>query len=79
MFKKPVPGSPRNLKAVASGTNEVIVSWLPPTHPRGKITHYTVHWAPPGAKSHSRVKRIDSHLTFATLKDLSAKTYQVIY
>lgn len=31
------------MKAVISGENTVVISWLPPRRPNGLLTHYTVY------------------------------------
>ncbi|XP_059476003.1 cell adhesion molecule Dscam2 isoform X1 [Neocloeon triangulifer] len=38
-----VPGAPRDIKVIASGPQTLLVSWLPPSTPRGSITGYTLH------------------------------------
>ncbi|CAH2009909.1 unnamed protein product [Acanthoscelides obtectus] len=38
-----VPGPPADIKAVASGSQSLKVSWLPPVEPNGIITKYTLY------------------------------------
>lgn len=38
-----VPSSPAEVKAMTLTSEAIIVSWRPPTHPNGRITHYTVY------------------------------------
>ena len=72
-----VPERPSLIKALFAGANSVMVSWRPPGRSQGKITHYTVHWANPGGRSHSRTRIIDPHSTHALITDLTISTYQV--
>ena len=65
------------MKAVIAGPRSAVVSWSPPKIPQGRITHYTVHWAGPGGRSHSRTRKVDPHSTHAVLDDLSHTSHQV--
>ncbi|KAF4517520.1 hypothetical protein B566_EDAN006522, partial [Ephemera danica] len=38
-----VPDAPRDIKVVASAPMALLVSWLPPSTPRGLLTGYTLH------------------------------------
>ncbi|XP_012218067.1 cell adhesion molecule Dscam2-like isoform X2 [Linepithema humile] len=38
-----VPDAPERVKAVISGENAVVISWLPPRRPNGLLTQYTVY------------------------------------
>lgn len=38
-----VPDAPERVKAVVSGENAVVISWLPPRRPNGLLTKYTVY------------------------------------
>lgn len=38
-----VPGMPSDIKAIAAGSDRVLVSWKPPLHANGIITKYTVY------------------------------------
>ena len=38
-----VPGSPSNIKSLAVDSSSLLISWLPPTDPNGKIVSYTVY------------------------------------
>lgn len=37
------PGPPAGIKASPLSSTSVLVSWLPPTRPNGRIKHYTVY------------------------------------
>ncbi|KAG7198492.1 hypothetical protein KM043_005868 [Ampulex compressa] len=41
--KETVPDAPERVKAVASGEDAVVISWLPPRRPNGVLTKYTVY------------------------------------
>ncbi|XP_041974799.1 Down syndrome cell adhesion molecule-like protein Dscam2 isoform X2 [Aricia agestis] len=43
-----VPSAPEKIKALPQSTDSVLVSWLPPVHPNGIITHYTVYYREAG-------------------------------
>jgi Down syndrome cell adhesion protein len=38
-----VPGPPADIKAAALTGESILVSWLPPSKPNGRISHYTVY------------------------------------
>ncbi|KAL6259045.1 hypothetical protein P5V15_008967 [Pogonomyrmex californicus] len=38
-----VPDAPERVKAVVSGENAVVISWLPPRRPNGLLIQYTVY------------------------------------
>jgi hypothetical protein len=38
-----VPEAPEKVKAVPSSENAAFIGWLPPHHPNGIVTKYTVH------------------------------------
>lgn len=38
-----VPDAPERVKALVSGENAVMISWLPPRRPNGLLTQYTVY------------------------------------
>lgn len=38
-----VPDAPERVKAVISGENAVVISWLPPRRPNGLLIQYTVY------------------------------------
>lgn len=38
-----VPGPPAKVKAAAISEESILVSWLPPHKPNGRITHFTVY------------------------------------
>lgn len=37
-----VPDAPEKIKAIVSGEETVIISWLPPRRPNGVLSKYTV-------------------------------------
>nr|XP_018900989.1 PREDICTED: sortilin-related receptor-like isoform X1 [Bemisia tabaci] len=41
------PSPPLNLTATQISSTEVLVKWLPPTHPNGQITQYDLYMMPP--------------------------------
>lgn len=43
-----VPSAPEQIKALAYSSDTVLVSWLPPLHPNGIISHYTVYYREAG-------------------------------
>ncbi|GAB6027127.1 Down syndrome cell adhesion molecule-like protein 1, partial [Chamberlinius hualienensis] len=51
-----VPGSPTDIKAVATSDDSVIVAWKSPDHPNGIIRSYTIYW-----KSAENAKEAGSH------------------
>ncbi|XP_023335203.1 Down syndrome cell adhesion molecule-like protein Dscam2 [Eurytemora carolleeae] len=38
-----LPGAPANIKTISVSSNSVLVTWLPPIHPNGRITLYKVY------------------------------------
>ena len=38
-----MPGPPRSIKAVVDSQDAVVVSWLPPATPNGKIQQYNIY------------------------------------
>ncbi|CAK1540390.1 unnamed protein product [Leptosia nina] len=48
MTEEDVPSSPEKIKALAYSSDSVLVSWLPPQHPNGIISHYTVYYREAG-------------------------------
>lgn len=38
-----MPEAPEKVKAVPSSENAAFIGWLPPRHPNGIVTKYTVH------------------------------------
>lgn len=38
-----MPGSPESVRALPSGPDGVMVSWLAPSQRGGKLTHYTLY------------------------------------
>lgn len=39
----PVPDAPSNIKVVALSPTALVVSWMPPDRPNGRLTSYTVY------------------------------------
>ncbi|XP_037792633.1 Down syndrome cell adhesion molecule-like protein Dscam2 [Penaeus monodon] len=72
-----VPEAPARVKAVVSGPRAAVVSWAPPSSPRGRITRYTVHWASAGSRSAPHTRRVSPHFTHLTLHDLSHTAHEV--
>ncbi|CAH0405117.1 unnamed protein product [Chilo suppressalis] len=48
MTEEDVPSAPEKIKALAYSSDSVLVSWIPPLHPNGVITHYTVYYREAG-------------------------------
>lgn len=46
IFLFSVPGPPSAIRALPSGPQSVVVSWLPPERPNGVLTHYTLYYRP---------------------------------
>lgn len=44
VFHRSVPEAPAAIKALKSGSQTVMVSWLPPSQPNGVISKYTVYY-----------------------------------
>lgn len=38
-----VPGQPAGVRAVLQAPDTALVTWLPPTHPNGQLTKYSVY------------------------------------
>ncbi|XP_013133341.1 PREDICTED: Down syndrome cell adhesion molecule-like protein Dscam2 [Papilio polytes] len=56
-----VPSAPEKIKALAYSSDSVLVSWLPPLHPNGVISHYTVYFREAG--------RLGKHSSFTVSAD----------
>ncbi|XP_063973280.1 cell adhesion molecule Dscam1 isoform X2 [Diachasmimorpha longicaudata] len=48
-----VPGPPAGIKALALTAESILVSWLPPLQPNGKVSQYTVYSKEAGASRHN--------------------------
>uniref|UniRef100_A0A182NQ64 Down syndrome cell adhesion molecule-like protein Dscam2 n=1 Tax=Anopheles dirus TaxID=7168 RepID=A0A182NQ64_9DIPT len=49
-----VPEAPAGIKALTLTADSILVSWLPPAHPNGIITHYTVYGKDHGKKGSAK-------------------------
>lgn len=56
-----VPGPPAAIKAAALSKDSILISWLPPEKPNGRITHYTVYAREAG--------RVGKHKTYMVRPD----------
>ncbi|CAG9136240.1 unnamed protein product [Plutella xylostella] len=61
LTEEDVPSAPQKIKALAFSSDSVLVSWLPPLHPNGIITHYTVYYREAG--------RLGKHSSFTVPAD----------
>ncbi|CAG9796265.1 unnamed protein product [Diatraea saccharalis] len=61
MTEEDVPSAPEKIKALAYSSDSVLVSWLPPLHPNGIISHYTVYYREAG--------RLGKHSSFTVSAD----------
>ncbi|CAH2050967.1 unnamed protein product, partial [Iphiclides podalirius] len=61
MTEEDVPSAPEKIKALAYSSDSVLVSWLPPLHPNGIISHYTVYFREAG--------RLGKHSSFTVSAD----------
>ncbi|XP_049878899.1 Down syndrome cell adhesion molecule-like protein Dscam2 [Pectinophora gossypiella] len=61
MTEEDVPSAPHKIKALAFSSDSVLVSWLPPLHPNGIISHYTVYYREAG--------RLGKHSSFTVSAD----------
>uniref|UniRef100_A0ABD2XN24 Down syndrome cell adhesion molecule-like protein Dscam2 n=1 Tax=Trichogramma kaykai TaxID=54128 RepID=A0ABD2XN24_9HYME len=48
-----VPGPPAGIKALALSAESILVSWLPPLQPNGRVTKYTVYFREAGSSRHN--------------------------
>lgn len=53
-----VPEAPNNVKALVVGAEAILVSWLPPAHPNGLITQYTVYSKEEGTESEVKSHKV---------------------
>ncbi|CAG4953674.1 unnamed protein product [Colias eurytheme] len=63
MTEEDVPSAPEKIKALAYSSDSVLVSWLPPLHPNGIISHYTVYYREAG--------RLGKHSSFTVAAEKS--------
>ncbi|CAG9581989.1 unnamed protein product, partial [Danaus chrysippus] len=63
MTEEDVPSAPEKIKALPYSSDSVLVSWLPPLHPNGIISYYTVYYREAG--------RLGKHSTFTVSADKS--------
>ncbi|XP_050441202.1 cell adhesion molecule Dscam2 isoform X2 [Adelges cooleyi] len=73
------PSMPADIKAAISSINSIIVSWLPPLHPNGKLTGYLVYTSVlTGHKDSKPIKRIlgPSVEVFETTRIIDGAKYQ---
>ncbi|XP_045780750.1 Down syndrome cell adhesion molecule-like protein Dscam2 [Maniola jurtina] len=61
MTEEDVPSAPEKIKALPYSSDSVLVSWLPPVHPNGVISHYTVYYREAG--------RLGKHSSFTVSAD----------
>ncbi|XP_053609899.1 cell adhesion molecule Dscam1-like isoform X1 [Plodia interpunctella] len=61
MTEEDVPSAPEKIKALPFSSDSVLVSWLPPLHPNGVISHYTVYYREAG--------RLGKHSSFTVTAD----------
>lgn len=48
-----VPGPPAGIKALALSSDTILVSWLPPLQPNGRVSKYTVYFREAGSSRHN--------------------------
>lgn len=62
------PEAPREVKALVMGSDSILVSWRPPAHRNGLITHYTVYTQAQGKEPRpSKVSPSDEDLSICSL------------
>ncbi|KAI5636739.1 immunoglobulin i-set domain-containing protein [Phthorimaea operculella] len=82
MTEEDVPSAPHKIKALAFSTDSVLVSWLPPLHPNGIISHYTVYYREAGRLGKhlqftvSAEKKLDAELMFQVRNLLESQLYE---
>uniref|UniRef100_A0A182TBT5 Fibronectin type-III domain-containing protein n=1 Tax=Anopheles maculatus TaxID=74869 RepID=A0A182TBT5_9DIPT len=57
------PEAPAGIKALTLTADSILVSWLPPAHPNGIITHYTVYGKDHGKKGSPKRTDFDARTT----------------
>lgn len=53
-----VPEAPTAVKALVVGAEAILVSWLPPAHPNGLISQYTVYLKEEGTESEVKSHKV---------------------
>lgn len=38
--------SPSSMKVISNASSELVITWKPPEHPNGNLTHYKISWEP---------------------------------
>ncbi|XP_073957210.1 cell adhesion molecule Dscam2-like [Choristoneura fumiferana] len=71
MTEEDVPSAPQKIKALPYSSDSVLVSWLPPLHPNGVISHYTVYNREAG--------RLGKHSTFTVTVDKSKSELELMF
>lgn len=66
-----VPGPPADIKAAALTGESILVSWLPPSKPNGRISHYTVYGREAG--------RVGKHTSYNVRVEEAAHGNGLIY
>lgn len=66
-----VPGPPASIKAAALTGESILVSWLHPENPNGKITHFTVYAREAG--------RVGKHSTYVVRYDHLTHQHELMY
>lgn len=67
----PVPGPPSSIKAAALTGESILISWLPPKKPNGKITHYTVYAREAG--------RVGKHSSYSVRVEETVYSYGLFF
>ncbi|CAL4093311.1 unnamed protein product, partial [Meganyctiphanes norvegica] len=70
-----VAGIPNGIRALQSGTDEAIITWLPPIPLTGILQGYTLHHRSPHTRSPVRTS-LHAHATAHTLSHLSHGTHE---
>ncbi|KRT80459.1 Immunoglobulin, partial [Oryctes borbonicus] len=66
-----VPGPPANIKAAALTGESILVSWLAPLKPNGKISHYTIYAREAG--------RVGKHISYTLRVEDTLHSHGLIY
>ncbi|XP_076032140.1 cell adhesion molecule Dscam2-like isoform X4 [Oratosquilla oratoria] len=72
--KEDVPGAPGGIRALQSGPDSAVISWLPPRYPNGILLDYTLHHRP--AHGHTEKKTLDAHRLTYTFRQLARGTHE---
>lgn len=63
---------------MVAGEHKVIISWIEPVKPNGRITHYTVHWQKAASGNTQAItRRVDANMSHVTLYDLAFVSHKV--